>query len=305
VTALAIAGAVVAVFRERHSVGPALDHMGAGNLAIAAACALVGVGATFPIWWQVLVGLDVGLPVGIGARIFFTSQLGKYIPGSVWPVVMQMEAGRRWGAARRTMLTANLLMILIACTSGLLIAAAVLPVYDPSALDHYWWGLIAVPPLVALLHPRALTGFFDLVARVLHRPPMGARLDPRSELRAFGSSLVSWLGQGLETAVLAATVKGWSVSLVALSIGAMALAVSLGVLFIPAPAGAGVRDVVLALVLGSVMPAGQAIAVVIASRVITVAADLVAATVATVALRPGRGGADERTRTSTPLGTRT
>ena len=26
------------------------------------------------------------------------TQLGKYLPGSVWPVVAQMEAGRRWGA---------------------------------------------------------------------------------------------------------------------------------------------------------------------------------------------------------------
>lgn len=294
VVALALAGAGVAIWRERHSVGPALSHLGAGNLTLATLCGLIGVAATYPVWWCVLAGLDVRLPVAAGAGIFFSTQLGKYIPGSVWPVVMQMEAGRARGASRRTMLTGNLVMNLLSSATGLMVAAAVLPFYDPGALDRYWWGLLAVPVLLALLHPRALTGLVDLAARILRRPPLGDALEWRMELRAFAWSLLTWLGLGLQTAVLAASIKGWSFSVFALGLGGMALAVPLGVLFIPAPAGAGVRDVVLGLVLGSVMPAGQALAVVLACRLIAVACDLLAAGVAAGAMRVhGRRGAPQ------------
>jgi uncharacterized membrane protein YbhN (UPF0104 family) len=68
----------------------------------------------------------------------------------------------------------------------------------------------------------------------------------------------------------------------------MALAVAGGVLFIPAPAGAGVRDVILGLVLRSQLTSAQALAVVIASRVILVVADLGLACCAVAVRRLGR-----------------
>lgn len=285
VVLVALAGAGVAVWRERHSVGPAFSHMGAANLLLAILCGLVGVAAAYPVWWSVLAGLGVRLPLAAGAGIFFTTQLGKYIPGSVWPVVMQMEAGRAHGASRRTMITGNLMMILISCASGLMVAAAILPFYDPGALAHYWWGLLFVPVILALLYPRVLTGVVDLAARLLRRPAQSVALEWRAEAQAFGWSLVAWLAFGVEAAVLVAAVHGWSFSAIAVGLGAMALALPLGILFIPAPAGAGVRDVVLGLVLGSILPVGQALAVVLACRVIAVASDVLAAGLAAGAMR--------------------
>lgn len=285
VVLVALAGAGVAVWRERHSVGPAFSHMGPANLLLAILCGLVGVAAAYPVWWSVLSGLGVRLPLAAGAGIFFTTQLGKYIPGSVWPVVMQMEAGRAHGAPRRTMITGNLMMILISCASGLMVAAAILPFYDPGALAHYWWGLLFVPVILALLHPRVLTGVVDLAARLLRRPVQSVALEWRSEVQAFGWSLVAWLAFGAEAAVLVAAEHGWSFSVFAVGLGAMALALPLGILFIPAPAGAGVRDVVLGLVLASILPAGQALAVVLAGRVIAVAGDVLAAGLAAGAMR--------------------
>ena len=57
----------------------------------------------------------------------------------------------------------------------------------------------------------------------------------------------------------------------------MALAVSAGLLFLPAPAGAGMREIVLGFVLAAVLTSGQVVAVVIASRVILLLADLLMA----------------------------
>jgi hypothetical protein len=283
VIVVVVAAAGVAIYRERHSFADTLRRVGAGSMVLSLLAGLVGVAATFPMWREVLRGLGVAMPWGVGSRVFFTSQLGKYLPGSVWPVVMQMEAGRARGASRRTMLAANLITLVMSCALGLVVACVLLPLYDAHALRKYWWALFALPFLLALLHPRALPALLDRAFALIHRPGLGERLDVRSGLRAGGWSLVSWLGLGTHLAIVCAALGHGGLSVFVLCTGGMALAVSLGVLFIPAPAGAGVRDVVLTLVLRTILSSGQALAVVIASRVVLIVCDLALAAAAGIA----------------------
>jgi uncharacterized membrane protein YbhN (UPF0104 family) len=289
----ALGGAGFAVADQRTAFTGALRQIGVWPMVIGFVCGALGVAVTFGMWREVLRGLGVEMPWGSGARVFFTSQLGKYVPGSVWPALMQMEAGKKWGSSRRTMLAGNLITIFMNACTGLIVAGALLPVYDAKAVHRYWWALLALPFLLALLHPRAIPGLLDRALALVHRPPVGNRLDPRCVLRASAWSLVSWLGLGAQIGVLCLAVGSPDASHFVLSIGAMALAYSLGVLFVPAPAGAGVRDVVLVLVLGSVLNPGQALAVVLASRALLVGADLLLAAVAAVA-----GGASALQRRS-------
>jgi len=289
VLCVALAGAAIAIYRNRESFLDTIRHIGPAAVIASMVCGLVGVGSAYPTWRQVLGGLGVDLRWGPGARVFFTSQLGKYVPGSVWPVVMQMEVGRAGGASRRTMLGANVTTIFISCSAGLIVAAAVLPVYDAHALEHYWWGLLALPFLLVMLHPRALPGLMDRAFGLLHRPPLGERLDARHETRAFGWAFLMWMALGVHLAILAGAASHWSVSMFLLCIGGMALAVPLGILFIPAPAGAGIRDVILLLVLGSAVGSSEALAIVVASRAVLIGCDLLIAGLAAVAVR--RSGA--------------
>ncbi len=283
--ALIVVAAAFAIYRQRHSFVDALDKIGAGAMIGSLAVAAVGVGLTFFIWGEVLSGLNVDMPWRPGARAFFTSQLGKYLPGSVWPVLVQMEAGKARGASRRTMLAANLITIVISCAVGLILAAGLLPISDSRALSHYWWLLLVLPFLIALLHPRALPMVLDRVFALMHRPSLDERLPVRHAVRAAGWSVGSFLLQGMHIAILALALGGGGFSTVLLCIGGMSLAVSAGVLFIPAPAGAGVRDVILTLVLRATLSGGQALAVVVASRALLIVADLLLASVAATTLK--------------------
>jgi uncharacterized membrane protein YbhN (UPF0104 family) len=248
---------------------------------------VAGVAASLVVWRTVLGGLGVAMPWSVASRVFFTSQLGKYLPGSVWPVLLQMEAGRARGAARRTMLAANMITILLSCAVGLSAAAVLLPLSDASALRHYWWLLVALPFLLVLLHPRAVPALLDFAFGLLRRPPLGERLPLRSSLVASAWSLVSFAALGAHVAVIALAIGGGGTKTVLLSIGGMALAVSGGVLFIPAPAGAGIREVILTLVLRGTLTSGQALAAVVASRALLIAVDLALAGAASVR-RPAR-----------------
>jgi hypothetical protein len=285
VVAVVFAAAAITIYRERHSFIDTLHQVGFATMLASFVLGLIGVGAAYPLWHEVLNGLGARLPWAAGARVFFVSQLGKYVPGSIWPTVVQMQAGRRYQVARRTMLTAGLLTVLLACCIGLVLACGLLPIYNAHALSHYWWVLLALPFLLALLHPRALTTLLDRAFVVVHRPPLDERLPVRSTLRASGWSLLTWLGYGAHLAVLCAALGAGGFSSFVLCTGAMALAVSLGILFIPSPAGAGIREVVLVLALAPILDSGQALAIVVASRVILIACDLA---FALVALASGR-----------------
>lgn len=287
-----------AVYRERHTFATAYRQLGVGLLVASYLSGLVGVGLTYLGWRQVLLGLRVEMPVGAGARVFFVSQLGKYVPGSVWPVLMQMEAGRRHGAGRRTMLAANLITLVLGCTTGLVVACVLLPVYDLNVLRSYWWVLLALPLLLSLLHPRAMPALVDVVLRVLRRESLGERLELRREILASMCFVASWVCLGLEVGVLAGGLAQGhdTASVYLLSVGGMALAASAGILFIPAPAGAGIRDVILGLVLTTVMTTGTAVVVVVTSRVLLTACDLTLAGIAGVSRRRVRTVVSSPTR---------
>lgn len=277
----------LAIYHQRNAFADALDRVGVWPIVWSFLVGSIGIGLTYPVWREVLRGLDVDMPWGLGGQVFFTSQLGKYLPGSVWPVLIQMEAGRARGASRRTMLAANLITIVLSCAVGLVLACVLLPFSDSHALKRYWWLLLALPLLIALLHPRAVPKVLDLAFSLLRRPPLDQRLRVRDSLRASAWSLASFVVLGLHVAILGVAIGGGA-STVLLSIGGMALAVCAGVLFIPAPAGAGVRDVVLALVLSATLTTGQALAVVVASRAILIVVDLALAGLAAAARRHAR-----------------
>lgn len=285
---VAVGAAAYTLYTDRRDFARTFERIGAGPVILSLAFGLAGVGATYPMWREMLKGLGVTLPWGDGARLFFITQLGKYLPGSIWPALMQMEAGRRRGATRITMLWANLSSLILNCGVGFLVATVLLPVYDRAVFTRYWWALLAVPVIAVSLHPKVLPAVADRVLALLRRPPLDQTIDGRAELRAASWAVASWAALGCQLAVLVVANGHSGFGPIALSIGGMALAVPLGVLFLPAPAGAGVREVILVLVLESVMGYGQALAIVVGSRAILVVCDLaLAGGIAITGLRRG------------------
>jgi uncharacterized membrane protein YbhN (UPF0104 family) len=277
VLVLVLVGVAVVVSQNWQAFIDSIHKVGVGGIALSLAAGLVGVIGTYLQWRSVLIGLDVRLGLAEGARVFFLSQLGKYLPGSVWPIVMQMEAGRSRGANRKTMLAANLITVLLSVCVGVVLAGLLLPFSSPAALQRFWWALAALPLLLVLAHPRSLPFLLDRVLKALRRAPLGVQMTGAATMSVVGWSALTWVAFGTHLAVLVAAIGRPSLGLLALCVGGMGLAVSAGVLFLPAPAGAGPREVVLGYVLVAVLTSGQVVAVVIASRVVLLLADLLMA----------------------------
>ena len=276
----------VAIARQWDAVVDALGRMGPGWFALSLLAALVGLGFTALAWRTLLAALGSPLPLGPGTRVFFLAQVGKYLPGAVWPFVAQMELGRTLGVPRQRSAVAGLLFVGLHCATGLLVASATLPFASPEAAEHYWWVLALTPVLLIVLHPRVLSPLLDRVFWVLRRPPLDRHLRLGNTVRACGFLLVTWLFYGLSLLALARPLGLSGAGSFFLATGAYALAWSAGVMVLGlVPAGIGVREVVLGAVLLPVLPAGAATAVVAASRVVQTLGDALWAVAAGVLLR--------------------
>ena len=272
----------LAVLRDRDQFGRALREIGWRNAVLSALCAAGGVACGYGVWIETLAGLDARLPMRASIQAFFVSQLGKYLPGSVWPVLAQMEAGRTAGVKRRTMLAANMLTLLISLAVGSAIACALLPVGSPEALRRFWWLFIALPFLVALLHPRVLPVLIDRLFSLARQPALDQRLKLGNLFRGAAWAGLGWLLLGAHVAVLLVGLGHSGLAVLALCTGAMALAVSVGILFIPAPAGAGLREAALLLALSPILSEHEGLAVAIVSRIELIVVDLALAGLAAV-----------------------
>ncbi len=291
----------LAVADRWDQVRAAMAELPLWSPAAAFAGALVGNLATLLCWRSLMSHLGSPLPARPAGRVFFLGQLGKYLPGSLWPVLAQMELGREHAVPPRRSAAGFVLTVLVSLTAALFVAAATLPWLAGSATRSYRWLFLLAPVLLGMLHPRVLGWALAILARLTGRPAPDRPLTPRAVAAAVGWAVLSWLGFGAQVWMLAVGLGAplWRSAL--LASGGFALAWSAGFLVVLVPAGAGVRDAALAAALAPVLNPGSAILVALCCRVLMTVGDFGCAAVAGWLGRPAVAAA----ATATPAAAET
>jgi hypothetical protein len=212
-------------------------------------------------------------------RIFFIGQLGKYLPGAVWPVLTQMELGRVYRVPRQRSATVAMLAMLIGLAAGLLAAVVGLPFMAGGSAQHYWWVFLFIPVSFVFLHPKVLNPVIARGLQLMRKPAPESPLTGRAITQAIALYLAAWLCYGLQIWVLTARLGVHGGDTLLAAIGAFALAWCVGFLVVLAPAGAGPRDVILVATLTPMLHSdnGAAVAIALVSRGVTILADLILA----------------------------
>ncbi|HZD68660.1 MAG TPA: lysylphosphatidylglycerol synthase domain-containing protein [Actinomycetes bacterium] len=272
--------------RRWNEIRPLLHSLSAAGVTVAMAAVAASIFAIFLCWRAVLADLGSALPVLSGMRVFFLGQLGKYLPGSLWPLLAQMELGRDYKVPRRTSGVALVVFMLLHLGIGLLIAALALPLLGHDALRRYGWALSVLPAAAVVLYPPVLNRILATALRLARREPMPKPLSPRGVLSAVAWSLTAWLLSGLHIWVLARMlgVHGGS-GLLARSIGAFAAAWCVGFLVVIAPAGGGAREAALIVLLSTGVGTARATVIAVVSRLLLTIGDLGWGGVAAVVVR--------------------
>ncbi|MBS2965501.1 flippase-like domain-containing protein [Actinocrinis puniceicyclus] len=283
-----------AVAGQWSQVRAAFADLGPGSIAGALAMVLLALFVSMLVWRSLMAAAGSPVPLAAAARIFFVGQIGKYVPGAVWPVLAQMELGRARLIPRQRSATVAVVKILVDLSAGLLVSAVALVAgLTSSGTAGYRWAFLGIPVVLVCLHPRVLNPVIDRLLRLVRRPAQEPPLTGRAIVVAMLWALLSWVLFGLSVWLLAVRLGAPQGRAFLLSAGGFAFAWCIGFLVVFAPAGAGVREVVLVAALSPVLGVGKATAVALLSRLLTTVADLLS--VGFVALfgrvRPGRGPA--------------
>jgi len=256
------------------------------RLAVATVVGLLGVGLSSGIWHAMIRGIGEPLPLAASLRIFFVGQIGKYVPGAVWPAVTQAALAREHGVAPRATVTAVTLFIWVHLVTGAALGIAVLV----GTGDIPTWSLVALPALIALLAPPVLRWTLARLFRLARREPLRALPDGRHLLAACGWALAMWACYGVHLQILTASVQQPVGPIRAA--GVFAAAWFIGFVLLVAPAGVGPREAAMVALLP--LTAGAGLLVALVSRLILTVADALWAAVTGVNPRLARTGPPRR-----------
>lgn len=263
-------------------VAPELARLSWVSLGGAFLLALVAPWLTLVGWRVLLADLGTPLPLPSSASVFFVGQLGKYLPGSVWSIAVQADMGGRLGVPRRTLGVAGLLNIALAALTGTLVGLPAVPLLlrrAPEDAVSPWWVVLAILLAVVVLWPRLLNALLDRGLRLLGRQPLPQPLSARALATTVVFFVGAWVAMGAAAWVLAAglapDVEGRTLFLAAVC--GFCLAAAIGMFSVLVPAGFGVRDGLLVLMLAPFTSTAAATAVVVVHRFLSVVIDLLVA----------------------------
>jgi uncharacterized membrane protein YbhN (UPF0104 family) len=276
---LVVAGVTIAVARNWAQVSVDIGKVRAPDLLLAGALISLAPVLTLLAWRRILADLGSPLHLAPAGGIFFVGQLGKYLPGSVWSIFAQAEMGSRLEIPRRRSAVVGLITIGLAVICGFLTGVPALPLLlSRSATASTGWGLLLAVPLLAIVFwPRLLNWGIALGLRVLRREPLEHQLSGRAVFFSSACLVGAWVCSGLHVLVLAHAVsegRAGSTRLVVATVAGFALASSVSMFAIVLPAGVGLREGLLVLLLAPVLSTPGAAAVVVLARFLSVASDV-------------------------------
>ena len=264
--------------RQWHDVAPALQGLrldwirvlGSGALVIATYCVLIEAWrATLRVWSE-------NLPFGAAARIWFVSNLGKYVPGKVWQIAAMGAMAQKQGVSAAAAIGSSLLVNLVSVLAGFAVIAVTAAgkvsdivgsravQSDGRFVEFLVIGIAVAGALALALAPVVVPRLATLAARMTRRTVPIPRVPARAIWVTAASTVVGWIFYGLAFSLFAHGVSpraaGNASSYVAVYTGSYLA----GYLALFAPGGVGVREAVLVLAMPRFDLASAADAAVIA-----------------------------------------
>jgi hypothetical protein len=292
VAAAIVAGVIWSVFTQWPEMRETWLELAWPSVVLSILAALIGMIANSMAFRAAAEDLEHPVTAAAALQICLIGQLGKYIPGSVWAYVMQVQLGKRAGLPRARAFLATLVTFGLGVTAALGLGLLALPsllraadATDPAFSDSVRVALVVVavlfPIAVVCAIPPVLTRLVQLALRLMRRPPLGGRLTLPGVLRVVAWSGLGYTFFGVHLWLLANAQAAPGLGGLVMCIGAFAMAMTVGMFAFLAPSGMGVREAVLVAALtpflGAAGGMGAALGIALASRLIFTFTDLVGA----------------------------
>lgn len=242
-------------------------------------------------------------PVRLGMlqRIWFLSNLARYVPGKVFQFVAVAQLSRSAGLSGAVLLTSMLVHTGLALSSAVVVAAWTLGDGIIRGVDPRLVAVIVTAGAALAVHPAFLNRLLSAIPRLLKKDVIRWNAGWMEGLALLGLSVVSWGFYGVAYHLFVASLADVPWSLLPQMAGVNALSFFIGYASV-LPGGMGLREFAMAELLQPYLPAGVAAVMAIASRLWTIAAELIGGSAAALLVRggPGADAAGDADAAATP-----
>lgn len=275
-----LAAVVWAAVRQWPDVRDTIAALQLPYLLLSLVLAMGGMVCNVLAFNAVLEALDTRVRPVEACRCYLVGQLGKYLPGSVWAFVLQMELAKKAGVPRVNGFCATIVTLGLSIASALIIGLIGLPQLLAVGGIAPWAILVLLPVAVICALPPVLTRLLNLLLRLMRRRSLPHPLGWTQIGKALLWTAAAWAMFGTHLWLLTSSTAGSGLAGWVSSLGVFALAMTAGSLALVAPSGIGVREAIIVAALAPFVPVGVALGLALASRLVFTVADLLAAATA-------------------------
>ncbi|HEX8245126.1 MAG TPA: hypothetical protein VF541_16565 [Longimicrobium sp.] len=222
-------------------------------------------------------------------RIWFLSNLARYIPGTVFQFLTAAQLSRSAGLSAAVLLTSLLVHTGMSLLSAVVVSAWTLtgPLFP--ALPALPVAVLVTAVAAGFVHPRFLNGALGIIPRLLKKTVIRWNGSWADGLGLLGLSVVSWAVYGVAYWLFLRSLTAVSIAHLPMLSGVNAFSFLAGWIVWIAPAGAGPREVAMKSLLLPLLPGGVAAIVAVAARLWSVAAELLGGALVMVMTRGAAG----------------
>lgn len=251
------------------------------SLAVAFSLMLLATALYAFLWKLILERLGTPLTYRKSYRIFFLSQLGRYIPGKIWSILGLVYLSQQEGVSTVISGASVILQLLLQIVSGVIAFALALPFWsDVESLTGLAVVVGVLGLCLALLHPALVTRGVNLGLRLTGQAEMELDWSYGYLLGQLALWVGFWLLNGVAYHFLIRSIDSSPLPNFVVLAGIFSLAWVVGFLSLVTPSGLGVMEGTLAFLLSFHLPLHVATIVALWTRVARTASDLVCATIA-------------------------
>jgi len=245
-------------------VGSRLSHIQFGWkwIAIATLLVLITYALLIEGWRRILWAWAAPLSWSDASRIWFLSNLGKYVPGNIWSLTAMGVMARGHGISGLAAAGSSVVMQMVSLATG----AAIVALTGAKLLGRPYLATAILAVVVAglLSAPRLLPPLTGWLGKLMGRELMPPAIPAASIWTATLTSTLSWIFYGLAFQLFVRGLLGSASGEIASYIAVYTAAYILGFISPIAPAGLGVREIALAAAMTQLGLANEADAALVA-----------------------------------------
>lgn len=240
-------------------------------------------------WCLLMRGFGYTVPFRHGFKIAYIANLGRYIPGRIWPIFGMVYVAEKMNITKAAAVASWGMATLFGLPPSFIAGFAIVSVYPEmlttdlakylGASMYFTAALSFAVSVVVVFLPKQTLALVNLFLKLIKRPAIEFNIAMRDAVGVYLGYLIGWLIYGLAFWVfLHAVIENPGVPLL-VGIGSFIIAYQIGYLAIFTPGGLGARELVMISLLSPYLgPIAAGIAV--AARIWNTISDIIASAIA-------------------------